>query len=179
MAKPEEKTILVVDDEQDVRDYLSMVLEDAGFKIMTAEDGNQALERLKEQVPDFISLDLVMPGRSGMRFLREMRRHREWANIPFVVVTAHAHDDLGKDDLDDIVHQSERPGSNLVLEKPVKSERYLQVICERLGVETKDSAGQWEIHELRRELADLIQGAEPEQLRVAIKALKDGRQTTN
>jgi DNA-binding response OmpR family regulator len=79
MAKPEDKTILVVDDEEDVREYLSMVLEDVGFRVLTSEDGNKALEQLKKEVPDFISLDLVMPGKSGMKFLVEMRRNKAWA----------------------------------------------------------------------------------------------------
>lgn len=173
MAKPEEKTILVVDDEADVRDYLSTVLEDAGFKVITAADGNQALEKLKEQIPDFISLDLVMPNKSGMRFLREMRRTKAWANIPFVIVTAHAHDELGREDLNDILSNMTVSGPNVYLEKPVAPEHYVRLICERLGVELEQSAEEIEIDDLRRELASLIKSATPGQLKAAIRALKN------
>ena len=72
MAKPQDKTILVVDDEPDIVMFLSTALEEAGFNVVTAADGNEALERVKEATPDFISLDLVMPGKSGIRFFHEL-----------------------------------------------------------------------------------------------------------
>ncbi len=90
MTKPEEKTVLVVDDEEDVREFLSTVLEDAGFNVVTAADGVEALERIKEKVPDFISLDLVMPKKSGIKFLYELRHNKEWIKIPVVIVTHEA-----------------------------------------------------------------------------------------
>jgi len=164
MAKPENKTILVVDDEEDVRDYLSTVLEDAGFNVVTAEDGNQALERLEEKVPDFISLDLVMPNKSGMRFLREMRRNKQWAHIPFVVVTAHADDDLGRGDLQDIMAEKTGSRPNVCLEKPVKPERYLGLICERLGVECEAVAEGTHVESLRNDLIDKVKSAKVGQL---------------
>ena len=77
MIKPEDKTILVVDDEPDVRTYLTMVLQDAGFNVMSASDGNEALAMVNEQKPDFISLDLVMPNKSGIRFYHELRKKKE------------------------------------------------------------------------------------------------------
>jgi len=95
MTKPEDKTILVVDDEDDVRNYFAEVLLDAGFNVVTAADGEEALDKIKEQKPDFISLDLVMPKKSGIKFLYELRHNKLWANIPVVIVTAHAHDKLG------------------------------------------------------------------------------------
>jgi CheY-like chemotaxis protein len=172
MSKPEDKTILVVDDEEDVREYLATVLEDAGFRVVTANDGNQALERLQQGRPDFISLDLVMPGKSGMRFLREMRRNRDWADIPFVVVTAHAHDELGRDDLKDILAERAVSGPSLVLEKPVKPGQYVRLICERLGVTHQGTAGDARAEELRREILDRIRSADATSLEAALRALK-------
>ena len=69
MTRPEDKTILVVDDEEDIREYLSTVLEDAGFNVVTAADGQEALERVETTIPDFISLDLVMPKKIGYQVL--------------------------------------------------------------------------------------------------------------
>jgi len=85
MQQAEEKTILVVDDEPDVRQYLEMVLVDAGFKVVTANDGEEAMEKIRERKPDFISLDLVMPRKSGHRLLKELRRDRELSRIPVLI----------------------------------------------------------------------------------------------
>jgi CheY-like chemotaxis protein len=76
MARPEDKTVLVVDDEEDVREYFAMALEDAGFNVLRAANGNEALERIREKTPDFISLDLVMPEKSGIRLLRATSEQR-------------------------------------------------------------------------------------------------------
>ncbi|RJP55397.1 MAG: response regulator, partial [Deltaproteobacteria bacterium] len=89
------KTVLIVDDEPDIRLFLKTVLEDAGFNVMTANNGKHALERIKECKPDLISLDLVMPKMGGVKLLSYLQKNPEWAKIPFIVVTAHAHDELG------------------------------------------------------------------------------------
>jgi DNA-binding response OmpR family regulator len=56
------KTILVVDDEPDVRDSVKMILERRGYNIITAIDGNDCLKKIKEVTPDLILLDIMMPG---------------------------------------------------------------------------------------------------------------------
>jgi len=172
MVKPDEKTILVVDDEEDVRDYLSTVLEDAGYNVVTAVDGNDAIEKLRQKVPDFISLDLVMPGKSGIKFLYEMRHNPDWAGIPFVIVTAHAHDDLGKEDLDDILSGKTFSGPSVYLEKPVKPEQYVKFISERLGVEIESDKGSQDEAELRDQLEKMLKGADSDALKKAIRVLK-------
>ncbi|MCP4901855.1 MAG: response regulator, partial [bacterium] len=75
--KPEDVTVLVVDDEPDIAIYLASVLEDAGINVVTANDGEMALEAIQRQVPDLISLDLVMPRKSGIRLMMELRKNRE------------------------------------------------------------------------------------------------------
>ena len=87
MARAEEKTVLVVDDEPDVLGFLQSALDDAGFHVLTASDGNEAIECLKNHRVDFISLDLVMPNKSGARCLYEIRKNKEWSRIPVVIVT--------------------------------------------------------------------------------------------
>jgi DNA-binding response OmpR family regulator len=67
MVRAQEKTVLVVDDEPNVRDYLAQILRDAGFQVQTAGDGGEALEMIRREPPDFISLDLVMPRKRGFR----------------------------------------------------------------------------------------------------------------
>jgi CheY-like chemotaxis protein len=169
--QPAERTVLVVDDEQDARDYLALVLEDAGFNVVTAVDGNDALEKVKRAPPDFISLDLVMPGKSGIRFLHELRRNRAWARIPFVIVTAHAGDDQGREDLQSIISGKTFSGPGMYLEKPVKPERYVSLICQRLGVEHQARPTALRAEELRTELQRRLEHASLAQLEAALQAL--------
>jgi CheY-like chemotaxis protein len=82
------KKILIVDDERDIVSYLEMVLQDQGFDTVTAGDGNEALEAVKRERPDLVTLDISMPKASGTRFYKEMRTDPELSTIPVVIVTA-------------------------------------------------------------------------------------------
>ncbi len=170
MVTAEEKTVLVVDDEPDVRDYLAQILEDAGFRVRTAGDGIEALDAIRADPPDFISLDLVMPGKSGHKLLYELRKDRRLSRIPVLIVTAHARDELGAGDLRDIVDNRLISGPGVYLEKPVKPLDYVRCVQQALGIEEvpqdEDRISLQE--ELRRSLPD----AEPHALRRALEALK-------
>ena len=79
--------LLVVDDEPDLRDLIAVILEDAGYQVMTARDGNDALARVAEAMPALILLDMRMPGMNGWEFAAAFRgRHGRAA--PIVVLTA-------------------------------------------------------------------------------------------
>jgi len=162
MTDPAEKNILVVDDEEDVRDFLKLALTEAGFTVRTASDGLEALEEVKKRVPDLISLDLVMPKKSGAKFHRELTKNKAWAKIPIIIVTGHARDDLGKADLRELTMS----GPGIYLEKPIKPDRYVAAVKQVLGLETsaeeKDLADQVG---LQSELKNLIDDADPETLR--------------
>jgi CheY-like chemotaxis protein len=134
--RPEEITVLIVDDEADITNYLGTVLTDAGMNVIIAHDGDEALESLERQVPDLISLDLVMPGKSGIRVLMELRKNRDWSRIPVIIVTAHARDPKVQRDLRESLSESTMVGPSLYLEKPVTPRSYLRSICDILGVES-------------------------------------------
>lgn len=170
MAKAEEKTILVVDDEPGVRDYLRMVLEDAHFNVVTAVDGEQAMKRVRERKPDFISLDLVMPRKSGHKFLYELRKDKELARIPVLIVTAHAKDELGREDLKDLLENRVMSGPGTYLEKPVSPTAYVRAIQRTLGIE--ESEATTEKINLKEELKESLQGASREAMRRALEVLK-------
>ena len=172
MARPEDKTILVVDDEEDVREYLTTVLEDSGFKVVSASDGVEALRRLEVAVPDFISLDLVMPNKSGLRFLHDLRRRQEWRDIPVVVVTAHAHDELGGDDFAEIFSGKKTSGPSFYLEKPVDPDEYVGLICEKLGIEIAGSVEESDASRLRGQLHQMVDELDAAQLPLARRMLK-------
>ena len=172
MAKAEDKTVLVVDDEEDVREYFAMALEDAGFNVLRAANGNEALERIREKTLDFISLDLVMPGKSGLKLLYELRQHKEWRRIPFVVVTAHAADEAGKGDLEEILSNKTFSGPKIYLEKPVEADQYVGFICEQLDVEYEGVPVVDDADELRGELQKLVRALRPNELPDALRLLK-------
>jgi len=171
MERAKDKTILVVDDEPNVRQYLATVLEDAGFNVVTAGDGVEALELIKKTAPDFISLDLIMPRKSGHRLLHELRRHKHWSRIPVLIVTAHAQDELGKEDLQDLLDKRVMSGPGTYLEKPVNPLTYVRSIQRALGIEeTEETTNKIN---LKEELQKSLLSASPEALRNALEALKE------
>ena len=164
------KTILVVDDEPDLRQYLRTLLEDAGFAVVTAADGQIALEKIREHPPDLISLDLVMPRKSGHRLLFELKRDKVLARIPVLVLTAHARTDLGKPDLEDLLRNRVLSGPGTYLEKPVQPKTYLRSIQRALGLE--ETPDQENRLDLKAELDRSIQGASHEALQKALEILR-------
>ncbi len=81
------RLVLVVDDEQQIRDVAALVLEDEGYLVKTASDGQQALNIVGELVPDLILLDMRMPVMDGCGFVREYRSRFDH-HAPIVVITA-------------------------------------------------------------------------------------------
>jgi CheY-like chemotaxis protein len=173
MASPEEKTVLVVDDEPDIVMYLSTALEDAGFNVVTASDGQEALELVAKSVPDFISLDLVMPRKSGIKFFHELRRNKQWARIPVMVVTGHARDEKGSKDLNEILSQKTMSGPGLYLEKPVKAAEFVRTVAEALHVDLPEaSTPGMDPEDLRRQARQAVDKASPDELAAALELLR-------
>ena len=81
------KRILIIDDEQDIRTYLSTLLGDQGYETIQAKDGVEAMQDVQKDPPDLITLDISMPEKSGIRFFREIKTDNRWKHIPIVVVT--------------------------------------------------------------------------------------------
>lgn len=81
------KRILVVDDEKDMTEYLTALLSDFGFSIRTAGNGNEARKALEAELPDLITLDVVMPDKTGVKFYRELRDNPAWRGIPVIFIT--------------------------------------------------------------------------------------------
>jgi DNA-binding response OmpR family regulator len=153
MTEQVKKKVLVVDDEADVRNFLMAALLEAGFDVTVAEDGNIALEKIKKQIPDLISLDLVMPHKSGAKLYRELSKDKEWSKIPIIIVTGHARDDLGKSDLKELTMS----GPGIYLEKPVKPDNYIAAVKSILKMDTsKEEKEMAEKVELQNYLKDAI-----------------------
>jgi CheY-like chemotaxis protein len=81
------KKILVIDDEADVRKFLTTLLEKHGYETLTAEDGHKALEIAKRERPDLVTLDLLMPNQTGTDFYRNLIKDKDLCDIPIIVVS--------------------------------------------------------------------------------------------
>jgi CheY-like chemotaxis protein len=170
MPRNEDMTVLVVDDEPDVRNYLASILTDARFNVLTAADGEEALAIARRERPDFISLDLVMPKKSGQKVLYELRKDKDLSRIPVLIVTAHAQDEMGRRDMSDLLADKVISGPGVYLEKPVKPADYVRCVQRALGIEeTPPTEARTDLQdELRQEMAH----ADPSALRRALAALK-------
>ncbi len=87
MANPTRQKILIVDDEQDILDFLEMLLEDHGYDVCTASNGKLALEKAKEYRPDLITLDLTMPKHSGIKSYHQLKSDSKLSHIPVIIIT--------------------------------------------------------------------------------------------
>ncbi|HEX4240106.1 MAG TPA: phosphate regulon transcriptional regulator PhoB [Steroidobacteraceae bacterium] len=81
-------TILIVEDEADLSELMRYNLEAEGFRVVAAESGDEAVERIRDGVPDLILLDWMLPGLSGIELTRRWRSRDETARTPIIMVTA-------------------------------------------------------------------------------------------
>lgn len=174
MVEKTNKTVLVVDDEPDIRLYLKTVLENAGFDVSLAANGKEALDRMTEKKPDVISLDLVMPKMSGLKFYRYIQKNKDRAGIPVVVVTAHAKDEFGKADLDKIKAAKSEGGTMVVVEKPIEPAIYMNAILRVLGMDEIVSEETSEKDVLRVKLKEKMKTADRKTLENALRILEEG-----
>ena len=101
---------LVVEDEEDIRNLLVEQLEDKGCEVRKADNGAVALQRVRDQTPDIIFVDVNMPVMDGFLFISELQENPETFEIPVVVVTAI--------DIPEVMARAEALGVKLVLSKP-------------------------------------------------------------
>ena len=100
-----ETLVLVVDDEQDIRDLLTFNLQREGYAVMEAADGASGLELAQSRRPSLVLLDIMLPGMDGLAVCRELRKHPSTESIPVIMLTARGDDvdrivgfELGADD---------------------------------------------------------------------------------
>ncbi len=110
------KKILVVDDEKDIRMYLTSLLMDNGYETCTAEDGFSAIGIAREERPDLITLDLMMPNKSGTDFYRQLARDADLKDTPVIIVSGLPGRDLAVT----------KPVA--VFDKPIDPEKFLAAV---------------------------------------------------
>jgi chemosensory pili system protein ChpA (sensor histidine kinase/response regulator) len=132
-AKPPnpEPLIMVVDDSLTVRKITSRMLSRAGYQVVTATDGVDALEKLAECNPDVMLLDIEMPRMDGFALARELRRDPKTQNLPIIMITSRTADKHR-----DYAMQL---GVNTYLGKPYQEDELLQNIADFVAVHKLDS----------------------------------------
>ncbi len=127
------KKILVIDDEPEMVTFLATLLEDNGYEILTASDGDEGLTKIKNEKPDLVSLDLLMPNKTGIKMFRELRRDPELSATPVVMVTGFATDDAPNMDFKKWIHERSIRPPEAYIEKPVDKDALLKEIKRILG----------------------------------------------
>jgi CheY-like chemotaxis protein len=120
-------TVLLVEDHPDVRDMMSLALELAGHRVITAANGQEALSILEHEHPCVILLDLMMPVMDGWQFRAALERTDSSRKVPVIVISA----------LTDVVKRI--PGT-AHLPKPVDIERMLELVDQYCRAEASDEA---------------------------------------
>lgn len=120
------QSILIVDDEPMARTLLRLMLVRAGFNVSEAEDGYDALRKVKQSQPDIILLDVMMPGMDGFTVCETLRNEKDTSNLPVIMLSA-------KTDLDS-VNKGLRVGATKYLTKPISPEELTRHVRDALGV---------------------------------------------
>jgi CheY-like chemotaxis protein len=119
-VRPTAPRVLVVDDSEVIRELISVNLELEGFEVSTAEDGQDALDRIEQIRPDLVTLDVVMPRLDGFQTAARLRANAATRHIPVVMVSAAAQEgDL---------QRGREIGVNAYITKPFQPEELVQVV---------------------------------------------------
>ncbi|MCB0192635.1 MAG: response regulator transcription factor [Anaerolineae bacterium] len=117
-------SILVVDDEPDLLENISLPLEVEGFQVHTAPDGLQALEILEDQTVSLILADIAMPNMNGYQLYEKVRENPRWITIPFIFLSART--------MDTDIHYGKELGVDDYLTKPIRGPDLLAAVRGKL-----------------------------------------------
>jgi CheY-like chemotaxis protein len=120
------RKVLIIDDEEDMRIYLQTLFRKAGYETATAINGEEALEQMNRQQPDFVTLDILMPKKSGLNFYRALRSGEKHKNLPVVVLS-------GISGHREFFDETADSGPSIFIEKPIEPESFLKKVAEFLG----------------------------------------------
>jgi len=114
------KTILIVDDSEFVRSYHSYILEQAQYRVITAVDGSDGLEKLYTNACDLVLTDINMSNMDGYEFIRRVRADGKYSSLPIIIVSTESE---GKDKM-----KGFEAGANLYIVKPSSPEMMVENI---------------------------------------------------
>ena len=134
LSKSSDKLILIVDDDDSVRDLLEFVVKKEGFRVATAADGEEGLSQVQALMPDLLILDLMLPRYGGFELLRQLQGG-DTAKIPIIIITGRYTDRTTAEMI--------RQESNVMdfMEKPLKTPVLAMALHKILKTKPADSGG--------------------------------------
>jgi two-component system phosphate regulon response regulator PhoB len=128
------KTVLSVDDEDHVREFVSTVLEENGYAPILATNGEEAMDIIKQQKPDLIIMDILMPKESGIKLYRKLKTSEGLKGIPVIIYSGVAKRTALRAQVAQTESRGESvPDPDAYLEKPVTPERLAATVKQILG----------------------------------------------
>ena len=119
---------MIVEDESDPKRFLELLFNENGFETATASDGKEALSMVDSFKPDVVTLDIIMPEQSGVKFYRDLKKDPGHSDLPVIIITGVSrYKDLFKRDY------ATMPKPFAFMEKPIDSDLLVQKIREALS----------------------------------------------
>jgi len=129
VGKQTKKTILVVDDEQDTRIFLSNLLRSGGLRPVIAENKTEGMQKALKETPAVIILDMMIPGGSGVQMYNDLKRDEELRNIPVIMLSSLEEKTFFKfRKIQNVESGQNLPSPDVFLEKPLETEEILKTV---------------------------------------------------
>ena len=128
------KTVLIVEDEMDMRIFISTLLETSGYTPVVTRDGKEGLAKARDVSPDLIILDVMMPGEGGVHMYRQLKTDQALKSIPVIMLSAVARKTFSHY-LNMVNARLDKPisGPDAYIEKPPEAEELLQMAARLTG----------------------------------------------
>lgn len=118
------KKILIVDDMEDTRELLKIFIEEFGYETVEAEDGYEAVSKVKQEKPDLILMDIALPGLDGLSATQIIRGFTDVHQMPIIAITAHS---------DSYQRKAIEAGCNDLIIKPIYANALVAILNQYLG----------------------------------------------
>lgn len=164
--------VLVIDDNPDNRLFLSALLRENGYDVLTAGNADEGLERMRESRPALVCLDIRMPGKSGLVLYETMRRDDALRDTPVFFVSAFGRpEDFSPARFAKVVAGADLPPPQAFFEKPIDPEAFVRAVEMRIGPGAAVEAPAGNEADLKRKLAEKPAGADARMLKEVLESL--------
>jgi CheY-like chemotaxis protein len=127
------KKILIIDDEQDMITYLTTLLQDHGYETTCSMNADDGLQKALQESPDLITLDLLMPDKTGIRLYKDLKKDAKLRQVPVIMVTGFTAGQHPMIDFRKFIYERSLPGPEAFIEKPVDPDALLAAVSQAIG----------------------------------------------